>query len=404
MQSVIIETDRLLLREMSLSDMEALSSILQDENVMYAYNGAFSDEETLAWMQKQLQRYREHGFGLWGVFLKDTGEMIGQCGITMQEYKGGQIPEIGYLLAHKYWHKGYATEAATACREYGFDVLHFNALYSIIRDTNTASQNVALRNGMTLTDTIVKHYRGVDMPHRVFRVRKDDAKPKVSDTGTNKNIKEMEMQPNPDTIFPVRGCDTVTYVKPTVKNPNIIVGDFTYFSDTDFERHVLHHYDFIGDRLVIGKFCQIASGVTFIMNGANHQMNAASTYPFYIMEGWTGTPPAADDLPLRGDTIVGNDVWIGQDATILPGVHIGDGAIIGLGSIVGHDVEPYTIVAGNPARIIRKRFDDELIGLLQRLQWWDRSIGEIQRLIPLLTDSDLTRVKKNIIGILEQNG
>lgn len=177
MPNILIETDRLQLREMSLSDMEALSLILQDENVMYAYNGAFNDEES-AWMQKQLQRYREHGFGLWGVFLKDSGEMIGQCGITMQEYKGGQVPEIGYLLAHKYWHKGYATEAATACREYGFNVLHFDALYSIIRDTNIASQNVALRNGMTLTDTIVKHYRGVDIPHTIFCVRKDDAKTK----------------------------------------------------------------------------------------------------------------------------------------------------------------------------------------------------------------------------------
>ena len=105
MSYILIETDRLLLREMSLSDMEALSSILQDENVMYAYNGAFSDEETLVWMQKQLQRYKDHGFGLWGMFLKGTGEMIGQCGITMQEYRGGQVPEIGYLLAHKYWHK-----------------------------------------------------------------------------------------------------------------------------------------------------------------------------------------------------------------------------------------------------------------------------------------------------------
>ena len=402
MPNILIETNRLLLREMTLSDIEALSSILQDENVMYAYHGAFSDEETLAWMQKQLQRYKEHGFGLWGMFLKNTGEMIGQCGITMQEYKGGQVPEIGYLLAHKCWHKGYATEAATACREYGFNVLRFDALYSIIRDTNVASQNVAIRNGMTLTDTIVKHYRGVDMPHRVFCVRKDDAK--SNNMGTNKNAKGAQMQPNPDMIFPVRGCETVTYVKPTVENPNIIVGDFTYFSDTDFEKHVLHHYDFIGDRLIIGKFCQIASGVTFIMNGANHQMNAASTYPFYIMEGWTETPPAAEDLPLKGDTVVGNDVWIGQDATILPGVHIGDGAIIGLGSIVGHDVEPYTIVAGNPARVIRKRFDDELTGLLQRLQWWNKSIDEIQQLIPILTDSNLTQVKKSIIKILEQNG
>lgn len=172
MKHMILETDRLRLREMTLSDRKALSSILQDENVMYAYNGVFSDEETMAWMQKQLQRYKEYGFGLWGVFLKDTGEMIGQCGITMQEYRATQVPEIGYLLAHKYWHKGYAIEAARACREYGFNTLHFDTLYSIIRDTNIASRNVALRNGMSLLDTIVKHYRGVDMPHMVFCVKK----------------------------------------------------------------------------------------------------------------------------------------------------------------------------------------------------------------------------------------
>lgn len=211
------------------------------------------------------------------------------------------------------------------------------------------------------------------------------------------------MTPDPDIIFPVFGCRTVTYVRPTVTNPNIIVGNYTYFSDTDFEKHVLHHYDFNGDRLIIGKFCQIASGVTFIMNGANHQMNAVSTYPFYIMEGWTQTPPAPEDLPLKGDTVIGNDVWIGQNATILPGVHICDGAIIGLGSIVGHDVEPYTIVAGNPARVIRKRFDDELIDLLLRLQWWDKSVAEIQKLIPLLTDSDLEHVKKSINDVLKSN-
>lgn len=170
---MVLETNRLLLREMTLSDMGALSSILQDEKVMYAYNGAFSDEETLIWMQKQLQRYKDYGFGLWGVFLKDTDEMIGQCGITMQEYKATQVPEIGYLLAHDYWHKGYAIEAAMACREYGFNTLNFNALYSIIRDTNIASQNVALRNGMTIIDTITKHYRGVDMPHIVFCIEKE---------------------------------------------------------------------------------------------------------------------------------------------------------------------------------------------------------------------------------------
>lgn len=176
MKYIILETSRLELKEMSFSDMKALSSILQDENVMYAYEGAFNDEDTMAWMQKQIQRYKEYGFGLWGMFLKDTGEMIGQCGITMQEYKEMQVPEIGYLLAHRCWHKGYATEAATACREYGFDILHFNELYSIIRDTNIASQNVAVRNGMSLIDTIVKHYRGIDMPHMVFCVNRNDTK------------------------------------------------------------------------------------------------------------------------------------------------------------------------------------------------------------------------------------
>lgn len=169
---MILETARLQLREMDFSNMEDLSSMLQDDKVMYAYNGAFSDEETWAWMQKQLQRYNEFGFGLWGVFLKNTDEMIGQCGITIQEYNKIQIPEIGYLFAYRHWHKGYATEAAIGCREYGFNTLGFDTMYSIIRDSNAASQRVALRNGMTPVDNIVKHYRGVDMPHIVFRIKR----------------------------------------------------------------------------------------------------------------------------------------------------------------------------------------------------------------------------------------
>ncbi len=200
--------------------------------------------------------------------------------------------------------------------------------------------------------------------------------------------------PDPNIIFPVPNTDTVTFVKPTVKNPNIIIGDFTYFGDRDFESHVTHHYDRNGDRLIIGKFCQIAAGVNFVMNGANHQMNAVSTFPFYIMEGWEQDVPPLSEMPLKGDTVIGNDVWIGQNATILPGVHIGDGAIIGLNSVVGSDVPPYTIAAGNPAREIRKRFDDELTEIMLKLKWWDRSIEEINGLIPVLTCGDLNKVKE----------
>jgi virginiamycin A acetyltransferase len=171
-------------------------------------------------------------------------------------------------------------------------------------------------------------------------------------------------KPDPNTIHPITGYDQEIYVKPTISNPNIIVGDFTYMADKEFESHVTHLYEWNNDKLIIGKFCQIASGVEFIMNGANHQMNAVSTFPFYTLEGWNMNAPSIEDLPLKGDTIIGNDVWIGQNATILPGVHIGDGAIIGANSVVGSDVEAYTIVAGNPARLIRKRFDDELTSLL----------------------------------------
>ena len=204
------------------------------------------------------------------------------------------------------------------------------------------------------------------------------------------------MNPNPNKIFPNRKIKTITNVKPAIKNKNIIVGDFTYFADTDFEKHVTHHYDFIGDKLIIGKFCQIAAGVNFVMNGANHQMNAVTTFPFYIFEGWKQKVLPLNKMPLKGDTIIGNDVWIGQNVTILPGVHIGDGAIIGLNSVVGSDVAPYTIVAGNPAKVIRKRFDNQLIKLLLKLKWWDKSVKEINDLIPILTDNNLTEVKKKL--------
>ncbi|MDO4981951.1 MAG: CatB-related O-acetyltransferase [Eubacteriales bacterium] len=206
--------------------------------------------------------------------------------------------------------------------------------------------------------------------------------------------------PDPNTIHPIVGYDKEIYIKPTLKNANIIVGDFTYIADSEFESHVTHFYPWSRDRLIIGKFCQIASGVEFVMNDANHQMNAVSTFPFYTLEGWSMEPPKTEDMPFKGDTVIGNDVWIGQNATILPGVHIGDGAIIGAGSVVGSDVAPYTVVVGNSARAIRKRFDDEMIALLLEWKWWDKSIEEINRLIPILTNSDIEKVKKQIRELL----
>lgn len=204
------------------------------------------------------------------------------------------------------------------------------------------------------------------------------------------------MLPDPNKIHPIDGYEKEIFIKPTLKNPNIIVGDFSYIADSDFESHVTHHYAWNGDKLIIGKFCQIASSVEFMMNGANHQMNSVSTYPFFTMAGFEAKAPAASDMPLKGDTIVGNDVWIGQNAVILPGVHIGDGAIIGANAVVGSNVEPYSIVVGNPAKVIRKRFDDELIGMLLQWRWWDKPIEKIKELVPVLTNGDLGAVKQVI--------
>ena len=209
--------------------------------------------------------------------------------------------------------------------------------------------------------------------------------------------------PNPNAVYPIPGYAKEIYVKPTIQNPNIIVGDFTYIADSEFESHVTHLYEWNGDKLIIGKFCQIASGVEFVMNGANHQMNAVSTFPFYTLEGWEMNPPTPSNLPLKGDTVIGNDVWIGQNAVILPGVHIGDGAIVGAKSVVGSDVPPYAIVVGNPAKTLRKRFDDEMIRLMLEWKWWDKSVEEINALIPILTLGDLEAVKTRIKAILYQS-
>lgn len=173
------------------------------------------------------------------------------------------------------------------------------------------------------------------------------------------------------------------------------MGDYTYYDDKsepeNFEKHVTHHYEFLGDKLIIGKFCSIAQGIEFIMNGANHVMKGISTYPFNIQgNGWEANTPTLDDLPLKGDTTVGNDVWFGQNVTVLPGVHIGDGAIIGANSLVTSNVEPYSIVGGNPAKLIKQRFSDDMINELEKLQWWNKDIDWITAHIKELTVNELS--------------
>ena len=211
---------------------------------------------------------------------------------------------------------------------------------------------------------------------------------------------KLQNRPNPDEAFPNPNLPRICFIKNVVKNPRIIIGDYTYYDDVDgadqFEKHVTHFYDFIGDRLIIGKFCAIAKGVEFVMNGANHRMDGVTTYPFYVIGGDWGSAiaPVKDELPLKGDTVVGNDVWIGQHVTIMPGVHIGDGAIIGANSVVASDIPPYAIAVGNPCRVTRMRFDDEFIAFLLQLKWWDWDIEKIERNFKALSSGDLSLIRK----------
>lgn len=200
--------------------------------------------------------------------------------------------------------------------------------------------------------------------------------------------------PNPDTAFPMPGFPQVCFLKNMVTRPNIEVGDFTYYDDPDgvqnFENNVLYHFPFVGDRLRIGKFCAIARGVKFIMNGANHQMSGISTYPFFIFgHGWEHARPTEEELPYKGDTVIGNDVWIGYDALIMPGVQIGDGAIIAARSVVAADVPPYAIVGGNPARVVRERFDTDSVRRLLAIAWWNRPVEWISAHLGLIRGGDV---------------
>ncbi|MGN7762389.1 Vat family streptogramin A O-acetyltransferase [Paenibacillus sp. 22594] len=209
--------------------------------------------------------------------------------------------------------------------------------------------------------------------------------------------------PNPNAIHPNPKIKQIRFIKNIITRPDIIAGDYSYYDDPNesvsFESRVTHHYEFIGDQLIIGKFCAIGCGTEFIMNGANHRMNSVTTYPFNIMGGgWEKATPELADLPYKGDTVIGNDVWIGQNATIMPGVTIGDGAIIAANATVTKDVPPYHIAGGNPARILRKRFDDELITLLLELKWWDWSKEKITASLEVLCSNDLGRIKGLVDG------
>ena len=168
--NMIFETERLFARKLTKDDFGSLCRILQDPEVMYAYEHAFSDAEVNSWLERQLKRYVTDGFGLWAVILKETGSMIGKCGLTMQDWNGKMVPEIGYLFEKAYWHRGYASEAAKGCKEYAFQSLKLPRVYSIIRDNNLPPQRVAERNGMKLCGSLVKHYYGLDMAHLVFCV------------------------------------------------------------------------------------------------------------------------------------------------------------------------------------------------------------------------------------------
>ena len=214
--------------------------------------------------------------------------------------------------------------------------------------------------------------------------------------------------PDPYQIFP-NEYKTSCFVKNVVKAPNVQIGDYTYYDDstapTDFEKNnILFNYPEFGEKLIIGKFCQIASGTKFIMGPANHRLCSVTTYPFNVFGGafTENTPDHVSQLPHKGDTVVGNDVWFGRESVIMPGVKIGDGAIIAAYSVVVKDVEPYTLVGGNPARFIKKRFNDELTELLLKLKWWDFQGEKLANILPLLCDPDLRKVTDEIKKILAE--
>ena len=199
---------------------------------------------------------------------------------------------------------------------------------------------------------------------------------------------------DPKDKHPMKGFPQICFIQNTVSNPDIIIGDYTYYDDPEdsenFERNVLYHFPFIGDQLIIGRFCALARGVKFIMNGANHKLDGVSTYPFQIFgNGWEKVASNSEQLPYKGNTVIGNDVWIGYGAVIMPGVQVGDGAIVAAKSVVVSDIAPYTIFGGNPAKFIRQRFDDEIIKVLLEMAWWNWDIKKITNNLEKIVAADI---------------
>lgn len=204
--------------------------------------------------------------------------------------------------------------------------------------------------------------------------------------------------PDPNNPSPMEGFPQVGFLKNFITRENIDVGDYTYYDDPDgverFQDNVLYHFPFIGDKLIIGKFCAIAKDVQFIMNGANHKLSGFSTYPFQIFgHGWERVTPDMSELPYKGDTMIGNDVWIGREATIMPGVKVGHGAIIAAKSVVTQDVADYLCVGGNPATIIKPRFDVSVITTLLDIAWWDWPIATITENLEHIVSADLAALQ-----------
>jgi virginiamycin A acetyltransferase len=203
--------------------------------------------------------------------------------------------------------------------------------------------------------------------------------------------------PSPDARFPIPGIMRTGFLKPFITRPNIIVGDYTYYDDPlgpeHFETNVLYHFDFTGDRLIIGRFCSIAAEAKFIMNGGNHPTDWLTTYPFPIFgSGWEAAMP--ESWPNKGDTVVGHDVWIGYGALIMPGVTIGNGAIVAAGSVVTRSVPAYAIVGGNPAAVLRSRFDQQTIDRLELIRWWDWDAGKVTRNVKAICGGDVEALEK----------